>query len=78
MFPLYTKKFPDNAVDLAVLLNDSVKRVFSNAANPVVIRDKSYPELSEIRISLERCGAADGSTAAAGRERQDFGRPSSR
>ena len=52
MFPLYTKKFPDNAVDLAVLLNDSVKRVFSNAANPVVIRDKSYPELSEIRITL--------------------------
>ena len=53
MFPLYTKKFPNNAVDLAVLLNDSVKRVFSNAANPVVIRDKSYPELSEIRITLD-------------------------
>ena len=52
MFPLYTKKFPDNAVDLAVLLNDSVKRVFSNAANPVVIRDKSYPHVSEIRITL--------------------------
>ena len=52
MFPLYTKKFPDNAVDLAVLLNDSVKRVFSNAANPVVIRDKAYPDLSEIRITL--------------------------
>ena len=54
MFPLYTKKFPDNAVDLAALLNESVKRVFSNAANPVVVRDKAYPELSEIRITLER------------------------
>ena len=52
MFPLYSKKFPDNAVDLAVLLNDSVKRVFANAANPVVIRDKAYPDLSEIRITL--------------------------
>ncbi|HSH38854.1 MAG TPA: hypothetical protein VK993_08715 [Chthoniobacterales bacterium] len=52
MFPLYSKKFPENAVDLAVLLNDSVKRVFANAANPVVIRDKAYPALSEIRITL--------------------------
>jgi hypothetical protein len=31
MFPLYSKSFPDNAVDLAALLNDSVKRVFSGA-----------------------------------------------
>lgn len=52
MFPLYTKNFPENAVDLAALLNDSVKRVFSNAANPVVIRDKAYPDVSEIRITL--------------------------
>ena len=52
MFPLYAKKLPDNAVDLATLLNDSVKRVFANAANPVVIRDKAYPHLSEIRITL--------------------------
>ena len=52
MFPLYTKKSPDNAVALAALLNESVKRVFSNAANPVVIRDKAYPDVSEIRITL--------------------------
>lgn len=52
MFPLYTKNFPDNAVALAVLLNESVKRVFANAANPVVIRDKAFPDLSEIRITL--------------------------
>ena len=53
MFPLYTKTLPVSAVDLAVLLNDSVKRVFANAANPVVIRDKAYPELAEIRITLD-------------------------
>jgi hypothetical protein len=53
MFPLYSKSFPDNAVDLAALLNDSVKRVFSGAANPVVIRDDAYPKLAEIRITLD-------------------------
>ena len=53
MFPLYSKKFPDNAVDLSALLNDSVKRVFAHAANPVSIRDKSYPKLDEIRITLD-------------------------
>jgi hypothetical protein len=53
MFPLYTKTLPVSAVDLAVLLNDSIKHVFANAANPVVVRDKAYPELSEIRITLD-------------------------
>ena len=53
MFPLYSNKFPDNAVDLAVLLNASLKRVFANAANPVVIRDKAYPAVAEIRITLD-------------------------
>jgi len=53
MFPLYTKKFPKNALDLAALLNDSLKRVFSNAANPVTIRDKAFPELDEVRITLD-------------------------
>ena len=53
MFPLYTKKFPKTAIDLAELLNDSLKRVFSNAANPVTIRDTAYPELDEVRITLD-------------------------
>lgn len=53
MFPLYSKKFPDNAIDLSALLNDSVKRVFANAANPVIVRDKAYPKLEEIRITLD-------------------------
>ena len=53
MFPLYTKSFPENAVDLAHLLNDSVKRLFSGAANPVTVRDDAYPKLAEIRITLD-------------------------
>jgi hypothetical protein len=53
MFPLNTKQFPASAVDLATLLNESVKRVFENAANPVTIRDDAYPKLSEIRITLD-------------------------
>lgn len=53
MFPLYTKHFPANALDLAALLNESVKRVFDKAANPVTIRDRAYPELEEIRIILD-------------------------
>src|SRR3712207_1300571 len=52
MFPLYSKSFPDNAVDLAALLNDIIKREFSGAANPVVIRDDAYAKLGEIRITL--------------------------
>lgn len=53
MFPLYTKHFPASAVDLASILNDSVKRVFDNAANPVTIRDRTFPQLEEIRITLD-------------------------
>ncbi|HEX8281632.1 MAG TPA: hypothetical protein VF551_09650, partial [Chthoniobacterales bacterium] len=53
MFPLYTKTFPANAVDLAALLNASVKRVFAAAANPVTVRDKAYPQVAEIRITLD-------------------------
>lgn len=53
MFPLFTKQFPKNAIDLASLLNDSVKRLFANAANPVTIRDKAYPQIDEVRITLD-------------------------
>ncbi|MDQ6656523.1 MAG: hypothetical protein M3Y80_12015, partial [Verrucomicrobiota bacterium] len=53
MFPLYTKQFPANAPDLAARLNESAKRIFDNAANPVTIRDRAYPELEEIRITLD-------------------------
>ena len=53
MFPLYSKSFPSDAIELAALLNDSVKRAFSGAANPVTIRGDAYPKLAEIRILLD-------------------------
>lgn len=53
MFPLYSKKFPENADDLASLLSESVKRVFANAPNPVAVRDQAYPHLSELRVTLD-------------------------
>jgi hypothetical protein len=53
MFPLYSKSFPSDAIELAALLNDSVKKAFSGAANPVTIRGDAYPKITEIRISLD-------------------------
>ncbi len=53
MFPLYAKKFPDNADDLTSLLNESVTQIFSGVDVPVTLRDKKYPHLSEIKITLD-------------------------
>ena len=53
MFPLYTKTFPRTAADLTAQLNESLKRLFSGAPNPVAVRDQSYPEVAEIRITLD-------------------------
>lgn len=53
MFPLYSKSFPADAIALASVLNDSLKRAFSGAANPVSVRDDAYPKLAEIRITLD-------------------------
>ncbi len=56
MLPLYTATFPTSASDLAKLLNASVQCVFRNTANPVTIRDRNFPSVAEIRITLD--GAA--------------------
>ena len=53
MFPLYTKKLPADAADLAVVLNESVNRIFSGVETPVKVRDKGYPHLAEIKIALD-------------------------
>jgi hypothetical protein len=53
MFPLYTATFPSSASDLERLLNHSLQRIFSVEAEPVSIRDASYPHLEEIRVSLD-------------------------
>src|SRR5215211_326853 len=53
MFPLFTETFPATAAELVSLLNDSLTRLFSGVAAPVSLREKNYPELSELRISLD-------------------------
>ena len=53
MFPLYTANFPSSASELERLLNHSLQRIFSIEADPVSIRDASYPHLKEIRVSLD-------------------------
>src|SRR6186713_2234689 len=56
MLPLYTKTFPTSAAELAKLLNASVQQAFRKVANPVTIRDRRFPRVAEIRITLD--GAA--------------------
>jgi hypothetical protein len=53
MFPLYTANFPSSASDLERLLSHSLQRIFSIEADPVSVRDASYPHLKEIRVSLD-------------------------
>jgi hypothetical protein len=53
VFPLHTPNFPSSASDLERLLNDTLQRTFSIEANPVSIRDASYPHLKEIRVTLD-------------------------
>lgn len=56
MFPLGTATFPSSAPDLERMLNRCLQRIFSVEADPVSIRDASYPHLDEIRISLDGAG----------------------
>lgn len=53
MFPLYTKSFPSTATELARLLNESLNRLFSGPSDPVSVRTEAYPEIAELRISLD-------------------------
>jgi hypothetical protein len=53
MFPLYTATFPSSAADLENQLNRSLERIFSTGADPVSVRDASYPHLAEIHVSLD-------------------------
>jgi hypothetical protein len=53
VFPLYTANFPSSAPDLECLLNHGLQRSFSFDADPVRVRDASYPHLKEIRVCLD-------------------------
>jgi hypothetical protein len=53
MFPLNTETFPASAAELAERLNESLRRVFALAHDPVEVRDKSYPHLESVIVSLD-------------------------
>ncbi len=54
MFPLFTNIMPESAKDLERLLNESLQRLFTGVDRPVSVRDKSYPQLAKIQITLDR------------------------
>ena len=53
MFPLYTTEFPSSASNLERLLNQSLQRLFAITGDSVTVRDRSFPDLKEIRVSLD-------------------------
>jgi hypothetical protein len=53
MLSLHTAIFPSSAAELTRLLNDSLRQIFYVDADPVTIRDDSYPHLTELSISLD-------------------------
>ena len=53
MFPLQTKSFPATASELAQLMNESIRLVFSVGEDPVSIEAATYPELRRIDINLD-------------------------
>lgn len=53
MFPLHTATFPSSPTDLEHLLNESLQRIFVTERDPVTIRERSYPHLEAINISLD-------------------------
>jgi hypothetical protein len=53
MFPLYTKTLPRSAAELAQRLNASLARLFTGRSEPVSVRGDAYPEIAELRVSLD-------------------------
>ncbi|MEY2490965.1 MAG: hypothetical protein QOC70_2907 [Verrucomicrobiota bacterium] len=53
VFPLFTATFPSSASDLERLLNESLQRVFVAEPDPVTLRERSYPHLEAITLSLD-------------------------
>lgn len=56
MFPLNTETFPVSAAELALGLNESLRRLFALNRDPVAVHAKSYPHLESLNVSLD--GAA--------------------
>ena len=59
MLLLKTITFPSSAAELACLLNESFRQLFLVDADPITIRDKSYPHLKELSIALDGASLRD-------------------
>jgi hypothetical protein len=53
MFPLDTDTFPASAPELARHLNASLRHLFGLSRDPVELRDKSYPHLDSLAVTLD-------------------------
>ncbi|MDQ6861108.1 MAG: hypothetical protein M3032_08135 [Verrucomicrobiota bacterium] len=53
MFPLFTDALPENARELERLLNASLQRLFRGIDEAAAVADDKYPQLAEIRITLD-------------------------
>ena len=53
MFPLNIETFPATAADLAQHLNAGIRQLFGVTRNPVELREKSYPQLESLVVSLD-------------------------
>lgn len=53
MFPLPTKTFPSDVEMLRTALEESLRRVVRPTGPMVSVEEKSYPELSALRVSLD-------------------------
>ena len=53
MFPLKTEHFPGNAAELKRLLEESVRDLFNLGGDSVELREKAYPHLETLNISLD-------------------------
>ena len=53
MFPLKTDIFPTTAAELARELNATLRGLFGLSRDPVEVREKSYPHLESVQVSLD-------------------------
>jgi hypothetical protein len=61
MLSLKTATFPSSAAELTRLLNESLGHLFHLDADPVGIREESYPHLEELSVSLDGARLRDNS-----------------
>jgi hypothetical protein len=53
MFPLKTNSLPQNAADLALQLNDSLRDLLRLSRDPVTIQEVAYPHLRSLEVALD-------------------------